>query len=66
MCVKVCRPGALTYVEREEERGEEEAPLGDMEIGLEALANKHGLQKIMDTVARMSKKGKNAKANEED
>jgi len=66
MCVKVCRPGALTYEEREEDRGEEEAPLGDIEIGLAALANKHGLQQLMDTVARMSKKGKNGKANEED
>jgi len=30
-----------------------------MEIGLEALAKKYGLQKIMDTIARMSlsKKG---------
>jgi hypothetical protein len=28
-----------------------------MEVGLEALVNKHGLQKVMDTVARLSKKG---------
>ena len=56
MCVQVCRPGALTYVEREEER-EEEPRLGEMEVGLEALVNKHGLQKVMDTVARLSQKG---------
>jgi hypothetical protein len=39
-----------------------------MEIGLEALAKKHGLQKVMDAVARMSlsKKGSNLKAKKED
>ena len=56
MCVKWCLTDALTYVEREEEV-EEEEPQEEMEIGLESLANKHGWQKVMDTVARMSKKG---------
>jgi len=56
LCVQVCRPDALTYEEREEEVGEEEKR-EEMEIGLESLANKYGLQKIMDTVARMSMKG---------
>jgi len=60
MCVQVCRCDALTYEEREEEvEEEEEEKRGEMEIALESLANKYGLQKIMDTVARMSmsKKG---------
>jgi len=56
MCVKWCLAKALTYEEREEER-EEEPPLGEIEIGLESLVNRHGLQKVMDTVARLSKKG---------
>ncbi len=56
MCVKWCLAKALTYEEREEER-EEEPQLGEMEIGLESLVNRHGLQKVMDTVARLSKKG---------
>lgn len=56
LCVKWCLAKALTYEEREEER-EEEPKLGEMEIGLESLVNKHGLQKVMDTVARLSKKG---------
>jgi benzoyl-CoA reductase subunit BamC len=56
LCVQVCRAGALTYEEREEEVGEEEK-LGDVEIGLESLANKYGLQKVVDTVAQISKKG---------
>ena len=53
LCVQVCRPGALTYVEREEERVEMLKP-GEMEIGLQALVNKHGLQSVLDSVARLS------------
>ena len=57
MCVQVCRPGALTYEVREDER--EEVPMleeMEMEIGLDSLVNKHGLQKVLDTVARLSRK----------
>jgi len=60
MCVQWCLADALTYEEREEEiEDEEESEREEMEIGLEALAKKYGLQKIMDTIARMSlsKKG---------
>lgn len=53
LCVQWCLNDALTYEEREEEV-EEEVKLDEMEIGLEELANKYGLQKIMDTVSRMS------------
>ena len=50
------RPVKTESEEREVER--EEAPqLGEIEISLESLVNKHGLQKVMDTVARLSKKG---------
>ena len=55
MCVQWCLSNALTYEEREEE-AEEEVKLDEMETGLEALAGKYGLQKVIDTVARMSKK----------
>ena len=55
LCVQVCRPGALTYMEREEERVEVLKP-GEMEIGLQALVNKHGLQSVLDSVARLSQK----------
>lgn len=55
MCVQWCLNDALIYEEREEEV-EEEEKLGDMEIGLDALASKYGMQKIVDAVARMSKK----------
>jgi benzoyl-CoA reductase subunit BamC len=56
MCVQWCLNDALIYEEREEEV-EEQEKLEDIEIGLEALANKYGLHKVMDTVARMAKKG---------
>jgi benzoyl-CoA reductase subunit BamC len=55
LCVKWCLNNVLTYEEREEEVDEEERQ-EDMEIGLEALADKYGLDKIMDAVARMAKK----------
>jgi benzoyl-CoA reductase subunit BamC len=55
MCVQWCLNEALVYEEREEEV-EEQAPLEEIEVGLEALANKFGMQKVMDTVARISKK----------
>lgn len=56
-CVQVCRCDALTYEERQDERGEEaEEKRGELEIGLDSLVDKYGLQKLMDTVARMSVK----------
>jgi benzoyl-CoA reductase subunit BamC len=66
LCVQWCLVDALTYEEREEEVEEEK--LGEMETGLESLVHKYGLQKVMDTVARMlmSKKGENIKAKEKD
>ena len=55
LCVQVCTCDALTYSEREEEV-EEEVKREEIEIGLESMANKHGWQTLMDTVARMAKK----------
>ena len=55
MCVQVCPHDALTYEEREEE-GEKEEKREELEIGLEALTKKHGRQKVMEALARMSKK----------
>ena len=53
-----CLNDALTYEEREEEV-EEEVNQEDVEIGLGSMVDKYGLQKVMDTMARMSaaKKG---------
>jgi benzoyl-CoA reductase subunit BamC len=56
MCVQWCLNDALTYEEREEEVEEEVKP-EDVERGLESMVDKYGLQKVLDTVARMAKKG---------
>jgi benzoyl-CoA reductase subunit BamC len=56
LCVQWCLSEALTYEEREEEV-EEEVKLEDMEIALESMVDKYGLQKVIDAVARMSKRG---------
>jgi benzoyl-CoA reductase subunit BamC len=53
LCVQWCLTDALVYEEREEEV-EEEGNAEELETGLESLVNKYGLDKIMETVARMS------------
>ncbi|VEN72838.1 (4Fe-4S)-binding protein [Candidatus Desulfarcum epimagneticum] len=56
LCVRWCLVDALTLEERPADEEEEEDARDEMEIGLEALADKHGLQKLMDAVSRMSEK----------
>ncbi len=57
LCVKWCLNDALVYEEREDEVEEDEQEAQEeMEIGLEALANKFGLEKMTDAVARMGEK----------
>lgn len=56
LCVKWCIVDALTIEEREEIIPEEQIAQEDLEIGLESLADKYGMDKIMDTVARMNDK----------
>jgi benzoyl-CoA reductase subunit BamC len=55
MCVQWCLAGALIYEERDEdpERGPEPE---DVDVGLEALAGKHGWRNVLDAAARLSKK----------
>lgn len=55
MCVQVCRPGALTCIEQEKER-EEEPAMSEVETGLQSLVNRHGLQKVMNTITRISQR----------
>lgn len=57
LCVKWCLVDALTLEEREEEVAEQEE-MEDLEIGLESLADKYGMQTLMDTLARMSEDDK--------
>lgn len=57
-CVEKCLNNVLIYEEREEEVEEEIRP-EDIQVGLEALIDKYGVQKVLDTVSRMtaSKRG---------
>jgi benzoyl-CoA reductase subunit BamC len=55
LCVQWCLNEALTNEEREEEVEEEVKP-EDIEIGLKAMIDKYGREKVIDTMARMSKK----------
>ncbi|HOE19125.1 MAG TPA: hypothetical protein PK344_17115, partial [Syntrophorhabdaceae bacterium] len=55
LCVEWCINDALIYEEREEEVDEEVKP-EDVEVGLQAMINKYGMEKVMDTVARISQK----------
>jgi len=56
MCVQWCLADALTYEEREE-MVQEQVTEDDIDIGLEALADKHGWESVMDAVARKASKG---------
>lgn len=55
MCVKWCLVDALIYEEREEEV-EEEVKLEDLDVGIQSMVDKYGLDKVMDTVVRMAQK----------
>ena len=54
MFVQWCLADALVYEEREEEVEAADEP-EEIEIGLEAMANKFGWRKVLDTAARMAK-----------
>lgn len=55
-CVKACKPGALTYEEREVERDEkEQEKRGEIEVGLESLVNRHGLNAVIESISQMAK-----------
>jgi benzoyl-CoA reductase subunit BamC len=56
LCVMWCLAEALVYVEREEEYEEEEVKPDDLELGIEALADKYGLENLVETVARLAAK----------
>ena len=58
LCVQWCLADALIYEEREEEVSEE-TTVDELEVGLDALANKYGLNKLNELLAKMtaSKKG---------
>jgi benzoyl-CoA reductase subunit BamC len=55
LCVQWCLNDVLIYEEREEEV-EEAVRLEDVEAGLASIIDKFGLEKVMDSVSRLSKK----------
>ena len=57
LCVQWCLNDALVYEEREEEV-DEEVKQEDVEIGLQSMVGKYGMDKIADTVARLSQSKK--------
>ena len=54
LCVEWCLADALIFEEREVDVEEVPAP-EKVDEGLEALANEHGWDKVMDAVSRLSK-----------
>jgi len=56
LCVKWCLNDVLTYEEREVEVDEDEIKPEELELGIEALADRYGMDKLLATVARLSKK----------
>ena len=53
LCVQWCLNEALVYEEREEQV-EEEMKQEDVDAGLQSMIDKYGLQKVIDTVTRIS------------
>ena len=56
LCVKWCMHDALILEERQEDADGQKEEQEDLEIGLESLADKFGMDKILDVVARMNAK----------
>jgi benzoyl-CoA reductase subunit BamC len=57
MCVQACGEHALTYVEREVEPDEVQQPKrGEIEVGLESLVNRYGVEAIIDSLRQMAKR----------
>ena len=57
-CVKWCLDDVLVYEEREEwvEEDKEEIKLEQLDVGLESLADRYGLDKLKDAMARLTAK----------
>jgi benzoyl-CoA reductase subunit BamC len=55
-CVEWCPNGSLIYEEIEEEVPEQQLQLGEVEIGVESMIAKHGLQMVLETVAKLGKR----------
>ncbi len=60
LCVQWCINDALIYEEREEDESDE-VKLEDVEIGLDALIDSYGFEKVMATVSRITASKKESK-----
>lgn len=58
LCVKWCLVDALTYIEREVDDDGVEVKREEVEIGLESLINRHGIDKVADMIAQLAKTSK--------
>ena len=58
LCVKWCLVDALTYIEREVDDDDVEVKREEVEIGLESLINRHGIDKVADMIAQLAKTSK--------
>ena len=54
-CVEWCPKGALIYEEVAEDVQELAPPLGAVETGVESMIEKYGLQKVLETVAKLAR-----------
>ncbi len=61
LCVKWCLADALTLEVREVDVDVSEVSQKEIEVGLEALINMHGIDKVADIVAQISKTSKPTK-----
>lgn len=59
LCVQWCLAEALTFEQREVEDAPQTQP-DDLQAGLEALADKFGWPSVLESAARISKKGRSA------
>ena len=55
MCVQVCEPGCLTFEEREVEDKEVQTEPGEMEMGLDSLVKKYGINKVEEMLNQIAK-----------
>lgn len=56
LCVKWCLADALSCEEREVETDEEQVSPDKIETGLKSLVNEHGIEKVAEILAEISKK----------
>ena len=57
MCVQWCLAEALVYETREIPVADDEVTKDELEVGVAALVNNFGMEKLLDIVNRMSRKG---------